>query len=349
MLAVTRLSGDRRALGYGHGEAHGATIQAGLEAYARLFHDFAGLDWGQARRDALALLPAIEAHFPAILDEVDGIARGAGVEMEDILVLNCRSEIALTHAGDGCSAFSLWQGGQQWLAQNWDWRGDLGAAVVALELRGEDAPALLSLGEAGMVAKIGLNAHGLGVCLNAIRSRTCGEGLPIHFALRRWLEERDFATALAHLEETRVASPAHFLVADARGHALGLEVNPGPAGRLTPRDGVVTHTNHLCDPGLRQRLRDYPRPDSGPRLARLDERLSPPPAAADGEALFEILGDHQGFPHGLCRHPAPQQPAAERMETLFGVVMNLNRRELWIRLGKPCQATSQRLSLAPAG
>ncbi|WP_355660717.1 C45 family peptidase [Halomonas salifodinae] len=345
MLAVTRLSGDRHALGYAHGEAHGVAIQASLEVYARLFHDFAGLDWAQARRDALALLPAIEARFPAILDEVDGIARGAGVEMEDILVLNCRSEIALTHANDGCSAFSLHRHGQQWLAQNWDWRGDQQANLVALEIRGDDAPALLSLGEAGMVAKIGLNEHGLGVCLNAIRSRTCGDGLPIHFALRHWLEGRDFDKALASLERGGVASPAHFLVASGEGRALGLEVNPGPYGRLPPRDGVVTHTNHLCDPGLRARLADYPRPDSGPRLARLGERLTPPPEAPDAEALFEILGDHQGYPYSLCRHPDPDQPEAERMETLFGVVMNLGRRELWLRLGKPCQASSQRLSL----
>ncbi|WP_431024642.1 C45 family autoproteolytic acyltransferase/hydolase [Halomonas sp. H5] len=347
MLAVTRLSGGRHDLGYAHGAAHATAIQASLAAYARLFHDFAGLDWPQARRDALALLPAIEARFPAILDEVDGIARGAGVEVEDILVLNCRSEIALTHAGDGCSAFGLQRHGQQWLAQNWDWRGDQQANLVALEIRGDKAPALLSLGEAGMVAKIGMNEHGLGVCLNAIRSRTCGDGLPIHFALRQWLEGRDFDNALATLESGGVASPAHFLVASDTGRALGLEVNPGPAGRLTPRDGVVTHTNHLCDPGLRTRLADYPRPDSGPRLGRLDALLSPPPEAPDAEALFEILSDHHGYPYSLCRHPDPDQPEAERMETLFGVVMNLDRRELWLRLGKPCRASSQRLVLAP--
>ncbi|MDY7116494.1 C45 family peptidase [Halomonas sp. SSL-5] len=339
-MQLTHLTGSRRDIGLGHGRAHAPLIHASIAVYDRLFQDFVGLDWGQARREAERFGAMIERRFPAILEEMAGIAEGAGLELADILTLNCRSEISLTQASGGCSAFALQRGGDQWLAQNWDWRADQLDNVVALHIEGDDAAPLVSIGEAGMVAKIGMNAHGIGVCLNAIRSQTCGEGLPIHVALRKILESPDPAGALAVAQRDRVCSPAHFLVASAAGEALGLEVHPGEPGRLPPRGGVVTHTNHLYDAAVTCQVEDFPRPDSRPRLARLDALLGefPDHTPVEEARLFEILGDHHGHPLSICRHFNPDQPAEERMETLFGVVMNLTERRLTLRHGKPCES-----------
>ncbi|PAU77155.1 C45 family autoproteolytic acyltransferase/hydolase [Halomonas salipaludis] len=337
MLDVTHLHGSRRAIGLAHGQRHAAQIRRSIAVYDRLFQDFVGLDWAAAKREAQRFVPAIERGFAAILDELAGIAQGAGLERDDILTLNCRSEISLTQASGGCSAFSLHQHGHQWLAQNWDWRADQLDNVVILRIEGDDAPPLVSVGEAGMVAKIGLNAHGLGVCLNAIRSQTCGDGLPIHFALRKILESDGFASARRIIEEDRVASPAHFLVASADGQAAGFEVQPGPPGVLEPSEGRVTHTNHLYAEAATACVADFPKPDSHVRLRRLDELLDPPPAASVG-ALFEVLSDHHNAPMAICKHTDPGMPEAERMETLFAVVMTLDERTLHLRHGYPCEA-----------
>ncbi|MBS0712233.1 hypothetical protein KFO65_13960, partial [Enterococcus faecalis] len=58
----------------------------------------------------------------------------------------------------------------------------------------------------------------------------------------------------------------------------------------------------------------------------------------DEALLFDVLSDHQGAPLSICRHFNPDQPAEERMETLFSVVMNLNERRLTLRHGKPCES-----------
>ncbi|WP_148252056.1 C45 family autoproteolytic acyltransferase/hydolase [Aidingimonas lacisalsi] len=343
-MQVTELRGDRHTIGALHGSRHADEIHRGMAVYDHLFHDFVGLDWPTARRQAQRFLPAIERHFPAILDEIVGLAHGAGVDFDDILTLNCRSEISLTQANGGCSAFSLARG-NQWLAQNWDWRADQQHNVVALRIATNDAPALISLGEAGMLAKIGLNEVGVGVGLNAIRSRTCGTGLPIHVALRKILESPDFAAAKRVATDDRVASPAHFLLAGSGGDAVGLEVQPDPPGEISPHDGIVTHTNHLCaSPGLA----DFPRADSHSRLDRLQRCLDnaclkdmrTEPDEINVETLFAILSDHDNSPVSICRHHNPAQPESERMETLFSVVMNLDRRELHVRLGKPCRPLS---------
>ncbi|MBD3898361.1 peptidase C45 acyl-coenzyme A--6- aminopenicillanic acid acyl-transferase [Halomonas sp. ML-15] len=337
MLDVTHLRGSRHAIGLAHGQRHAAQIHQSIDVYDRLFQDFVGLDWAAARQVALRFMPAIERGFPAILDELEGIAQGAGLHRDDILTLNCRSEISLTQASGGCSAFSLYQQGQQWLAQNWDWRADQLDNVVVLRIEGDDAPPLVSVGEAGMLAKIGLNAHGLGVCLNAIRSQTCGDALPIHVALRKILESDGFASAQRVIEEDRVASPAHFLVASADGQAAGFEVQPGPPGVLEPSGGRVTHTNHLYSEAATACVADFPKPDSSVRLRRLDELLDPPPEASVS-ALFDLLSDHQNAPMSICKHTDPGLPEAERMETLFAVVMTLDERTLHLRHGYPCEA-----------
>lgn len=338
MLDLTHLHGSRSAIGLAHGHCHGERIRRSIHVYDRLFQDFVGLDWAAARTEARRFLPAIERHFPAILDELEGIARGAELDIDDLLALNCRSEISLTRASGGCSAFALHNDGSQWLAQNWDWRADQFDNVVALHIAGDDAPPLVSIGEAGMVAKIGMNAHGIGVCLNAIRSRTCGDGLPIHFALRKILESRDVAAARQVVEHDRVASPAHILIASANGQACGLEAHPGVPGEIPARNGRVTHTNHLYAETLTAHLEDFPRPDSHTRLQRLDSLLDQP-LSASHETLFDLLSDHHGAPMAICRHTNHAQPEAERMETLFSVVMNLGERRLYLRHGYPCQAS----------
>ncbi|QEM83580.1 C45 family autoproteolytic acyltransferase/hydolase [Halomonas binhaiensis] len=346
-MHVTELSGSRFDIGHTHARLHRQAIIDSIDVYDRMFHDMVGLHWHEARLDAERFLPMIEQRFPEILEEMAGLAQGIGGELLDILTLNCRSEISLTRASGGCSAVSILQREAQWLAQNWDWRADQGRHLVALRIRGDDTPALISIGEAGMVAKIGLNECGIGVALNAIRSATCGDGLPIHVALRRILESRSFSAAEA-VVNAGVCAPAHFLIADGQGHSLGCEVHSGSPGRLEPRDGVVTHTNHLISDAATHWLDDYPKPDSWTRLERLNELVEQLPRdhALDPERLFAMLGDHSEGRESLCRHFDPSEPETERMETLFSVAMNLTSRELWLRFGKPC-STQRSVRLTP--
>ncbi|MGQ7248525.1 C45 family autoproteolytic acyltransferase/hydrolase [Halomonas sp. V046] len=352
-MQLTELSGSRFDIGLTHGRLHKAAIIASIDVYDRMFHAMVGLRWHEARRDAERFLPMIEQRFPDIIEEMDGMAQGIDGDLSDILTLNCRSEISLTRASGGCSAFSLAHQGHQWLAQNWDWRADQGEHLVALRIHAPGAPSLISVGEAGMVAKVGLNDRGVGVALNAIRSATCGEGLPIHVALRKILESHSAEEAEA-VAMHGVCAPAHFLIADGSGQACGYEVHAGQPGRLPPRHGVVSHTNHLVSDSATHWLEDFPKPDSWARLSRLDtlleslqaelnlpqhdgQREAPNQEAPPGpERLFALLGDHEPGQESLCRHFASEVPEDERMETLFSVVMDLSAGVLWLRHGKPC-------------
>ena len=65
--------------------------------------------------------PYLQTSWPQYLDEMHGVAEGAGVAFDDILALNVRTEIAFGAFNDGCTAIS-WRGTHtSILAQNWDW------------------------------------------------------------------------------------------------------------------------------------------------------------------------------------------------------------------------------------
>lgn len=67
--------------------------------------------------------------------------------------------------------------------------------------------------EAGIIGKIGCNDAGIGVCLNALRTSTCRNKVPIHLELRAILDSSTFSEAVASVQKDQMASPAHFLIA----------------------------------------------------------------------------------------------------------------------------------------
>lgn len=181
--------------------------------YARLFAH-CGIDWTAACARALGYREAIAAVDGDLLDEMAGIAQGAGLDLAEVLALNCRSEIlppsflgesdpeaaarALAAnralglpdwldgapldpaAGDGeCTAMAVAAtasaNGHTWFAQNWDWIGRQRPALVLLRSHDGRGTAFTTLTEAGMLAKIGVNSHGFALGLNILRSR--GDGV----------------------------------------------------------------------------------------------------------------------------------------------------------------------------
>ena len=208
-LAVAGKPGD---LGLAQGRAFATQIRANLEFYLQWLSQ-SGQIPRSARLFELAsgFAPVLEERFPYMLEEIDGIARGAAMQLEEILLINARTDImALVEAElaakkvPACTALAL-QGrvrGKQILAlgQNWDWNPVLAEAPVVLRLQPDNSPALMTLVEAGMIGKIGFNENRLGVCLNflshqadgrrtkasAFRFTACFEPRWIAHRLTRW-------------------------------------------------------------------------------------------------------------------------------------------------------------------
>ena len=115
---------------------------------------------------------------------------------DDILTLNCRSEITFQSGStntDGCTTVSVTperaEHGDTLLCQTWDWKMALRECVLLLQVKKPGKPEIITLVEAGTLAKMGMNSAGVGILLNALASDCKAEGVPLLLALRGILED----------------------------------------------------------------------------------------------------------------------------------------------------------------
>jgi len=333
--------------GVQHSTAARPQVAVSLATYERLFRDFAGIEWDQAKALGEAYGDAIGRFDPESLDELRGVAAGSGFELSEILALNARSEIALgPRMIDGCTAFAAFgraaRNETTVLAQNWDWRASQRDAFVTFLISRPGKPDITMLTEAGIIGKIGFNALGLGVCLNAIvTDQVTPTGTPLHVVLRGILESRNLGEAIETVARASIASAANFLIAQQGVGAVDIEALPAGIDVLLPERDVLVHTNHLLSPKFAavNDLEVHVLPDSYPRLARARRLLEDNHGQLAPETAQEILRDHANEPDGICRHEDDVgDPEGKRLQSVFSVVMDLERRQLSVTDGPPCSS-----------
>ena len=345
-------TGSYAEMGAAIGAATAPLVAGNLASYRRRFRDHAGLsdadvmEWGSRyRRIAAAYDTDIEA-------ALTGLAEGAGQPPELIFALNARTEMLygtnhanVAQADDGCTSLAVLgshtRDGHTLLAQNWDWHAEQGPVTFLVATRDEEGFTVLTLAEAGMLAKSGLNSAGIGVCANLLvsdRDRG-GAGVPYHLLLRGVLQSPTMARAhRAVLPHTRISS-GNLLIADRGGEAINFEVAPDDFGYLLPRDGAITHANHFES--------DIPVKDLRRSLSALTLLRSPrarrllEPALASRavtwETIRQVLNDHYSFPDGICRHASPLDDPADAIITVYSIVMDLDAGKLRIASAPTCE------------
>jgi len=348
---VIDLAGQPFDLGLAHGRALAREIQDNFATYRDLIRGYAGLEEKRILELASLFKPLLAKEAPHLLEEMEGLAKGAGVSLETILAINVRTELVYPDqlAGE-CTSIGLsgarTADGRPLLAQNWDWKPEIRARAALFRIKPSQGPGILTFCEAGQVAKIGFNEHGLGVAMNILFTGGVQIGLPVHVLLRLVLERAaDVAQARDLVLQARRASSSHFLLADAGGAILGIETTPETVGQIQPANGAVVHTNHFCDPALAQRDMGLALiPDSPVRLERIRELIAGRDKW-DAGGLKEILADHQSGPPSICRHVNPADPAHAQMATLGSFIFDLSRLKAQVACGQPCQNEYQEVKL----
>jgi isopenicillin-N N-acyltransferase-like protein len=331
---------------YERGRQYGAhavdAIHQNVGAYLRLVEFHAGLGRQAALTAAEAFGPLIEAHAPDLLIEMRGIADGAGCDLVDVLLINARSEL-MGFMGE-CTALAaapeVTAEQRVLLGQNWDWYAAIEPDPVLLRIRQPDRPEILTLTEAGQVAKIGLNSAGLGVCLNFLSHKHRGQGLPVHVILRQMLGCAHLGDAIHAAYGVPRGGAANIPVAHAEGEILDLELTATDADFLYADSGWQVHTNHF--ESVRLREGDTGLPVSMSTLARAARarRLLSVVAAqrqVSVDTFRGIFRDHAYGPYAICRHAVPAELPLQQTATRASVIMDLTTRTLHLAAGQPCQ------------
>lgn len=348
------LTGTPHQRGVAYGDAAASRVRRSVEAYRSVFSALAGWDWDRVVDEAMRYEPAIEAFGPSYLEEMKGIAEGADLEYGDILAINTRTEVmfaakARKATGRGeCSAFGVLPSrsadGHLLIGQNWDWLVHCFDTVVILEVEQEDLPNYLTVVEAGLLAKTGMNSAGLGVVTNAlVTTDDRGEpGIPYHVMLRALMDATTLSAALATLQAGNRSSSANYLIGHRDGVCLDVEAAPGDFSRiflLQPDDGMLLHTNHFISPRFDGTdVSIWAMPDSPVRLQRLQSLVDGHAEPIDVQTVGAWLGDHVNYPAGVCCHPDTTLPETEQDATVVSAIMDVTEGRMWIADGHPCTA-----------
>lgn len=330
------VSGTPQQRGLQYGEQAADRIVLGIENYKATFSR-SGVEWPEARDIAASFIPELRRREPELLEEMQSIARGANVDLEEVLALNCRTEIMYRRNGDvdeptdGCTGIiaspNATHSGRLLHAQNWDWRDECSETAVVLRIHYDNGLVLLTQTEAGILARCGLNNHGIALTGNFLkcdRDNSPG-GIPIPFIRRRILEQSSLNDAIDVVYKTPKSFSTNLMISHAGGEGINLETVPGETFSIQPDNGLLVHANHFESTAAQARVVDRGiavTPCTLYRGRRVRDSLAPHLGKLTFEHIKTALSDKFGAPDGVCADPN-EEPDGSVHSTVATILMDV--------------------------
>lgn len=343
-FVLVQASGTYRELGRAVGEAARDQVRASLDFYREGFEVMTGgtLTFAEAERRSAAYEAQARRWLPHLVEELEGLAEGAGVPLAPLMVLNCGEEFTSSEpaAGDFCTAVAVAAGGRHVVGHNMDWYVIDVVNNVLFDLTVPDGTRIMGLAGAPYLLMLGMTSRGIGNVSNSVHSNDNRIGVPNAF-VRRWsleaptLEEARDRGLLAG----RARGTNHFL-ADTAGRLWDLETS-ATASAFTDHSaaGFMAHTNHYAAPAMAP-FEGVAHEESRVRLATAERLLADGLARGDDpvELVTRVLRCHDPSPEqAICGHPDESVAPAERVMTVGSMVCDLDERRLHVCAGPPCE------------
>ncbi|MEV0590039.1 C45 family peptidase [Nonomuraea cavernae] len=272
---------------------------------------------------------ALFAWHPALGDELESIAAGAGITVVELGLLNSRTEILAVAPPQGSGECSTVvragaEGGPV-AFQTWDWHPRLVPDAVLWRYSPTPGRWVKTFTEPGMLAKIGLNSAGLGANFNFLHHRAdgSGDGVPVHAIARRVLDEAGTVREAVDIARSARVSASTAITVTAvapAAEAVSIELTPAGAVVIPVRaDGWLIRTNHLLGAEFRDADVRQPTSTSLPRYEHLDKALAG--GVPDG-GLPELAGrlcGEAGAEAPICMREDPRLPEPARRRTMLTI------------------------------
>lgn len=330
---ILDLRGDARAIGRQHGRALREPIRAFLaDRLARINAVLPEPTSLAALRPTLhAYRRAIGGALPALLEEVDALAEGAGIGPDEALLLQLRRELTgyrRVRSGGDCSTLCVAGARGPLLAQTIDLNGGMAPQLNLLRIEhAATGRRVLLLSFTGLLGYLGMNDRGLAIGLNLLLAGDWRPGVPGYMAIRHLLDRADTVEqALALLRTLPLASSRSYTLCDRQRRCV-VECLPGTVHELPA--AVQAHTNHFLDPALavHDELNPFARTSSRRRLDACERWLAGRDAPAQARDLFRLFAVPP-----LC---VPQTAELRRECTVGAVVMDPVAGVMHVQRGTP--------------
>jgi isopenicillin-N N-acyltransferase-like protein len=344
-IPLIEARGTHREVGRRIGEEARPQIKAMLAQIRQHLPD--GVAWEEMIAQSQLCLPPSRAALPRCVEELEGIAEGAGAPFEEIFLSMCEElwEPAMRPGGRGCTDLAArgraTADGHTLVAHTNDLGPKAEESLVILKIRAGDEPEILAVSPGGVGISAGFNAAGISLTGNEVSASDVRIGVPRLLVVRAILAARRLGEAMDACLLPGRASSYNNVIADAHGEVYSMEGSATDCAPLYIEGDLLAHANHYVAPAMRRFEADRNaiggsviRYNRARRLLRENYgRLSP-------ERFQEMLADHADYPTSICKHGVESV-------TAFSLIVDLDERRAWIGRGRPCQTTFYTYTLQP--
>jgi len=342
---LIEVSGTHHEMGRQIGEAARDQVQHSV-SNARLLIDAAygtlELTWKGAQIQSRKYLPFAEERYPQYVDEMRGIAEGANVSFDDIVVLNVMEAVTMDALHlTRCTSFAVnderTADGHVLAAHNEDWVPEDENDVFVISARPDKEPPFLAMTYGGLLPNVGFNAFGIAQLIDSVYPSDSRIGIPRLVVARAVLSSRRISGAIGRtLIEQRAAGYNHLLVHES-GEMYSIEVSARKFEILYAHDGYMVHTNHFLDPQMKKVEKDPEELLSSRVRYFRASRLLHQNKQHTIKSLQAIQKDHVNIPNSICNHNIEGLDPLDREKTISAMVIDLTAREMHITWGNPCE------------
>lgn len=331
---------------------------------------------------------AIKKWTPDLLDEIKGLAEGAGIDFDTMFAFQLVDEFwvhadALVgqafqpasgaerqtgkpdlHRALHCSSLGFSKRGKEpaCVAQNLDLDTYYDGFQIVLHIKHQGS----NIEEfvvtcAGCIGSNGMNNRSIGVCSNTLAGlASCQDGLPVACVIRGVLQQRTEADAVAFVERVKHATGQNYMIGGPE-HAYSFECSANKVVRYKPagQDAVVWHSNHPLvntDNANGHKNRQERNEDkeglenSKARLQCLERRLGKGLGGNWLARIKETLASHDSDEHPVCGSGGNHEYFTKiGLFTFAATIMVLSDEpHLYIAPGPPDRTAYQKLTFVKA-
>jgi hypothetical protein len=235
--SLTVISGKPRE----RGRLYGSTFQKQIHAFLKqeIYQPFN--DKPATREDMLRYAAAcakeIRAYSPIIHAELEGMAEGARLPLDEIVLITLHEE--LYHRGqlpkvEHCTAVAVGppdtRDGHTYVGQTWDWMPSVFGQSTMLHWKRDEGPSLLAYAYPGLWVGAGMNSAGIALTWTSAdlgkKDQMARVGIPSYVLLAHLLYQDSLDAAVKEAQRAPNAGWFTFVLADAQGNLVNIEGSP---------------------------------------------------------------------------------------------------------------------------
>lgn len=231
---LTVITGKPRERGRAYGKQFKAAIGDFLDK--EIFKAF--VQPKQPTRDdmlryAAACAKEVKAFAPLIHDEMEGMAEGSGLSLEQVTLITLHEE--LWHRGDlpkvpHCTGIAVGpaagKAGDTFVGQTWDWMESVRGLSRMLLWKRPEGPAVLAYAFPGLWVGAGLNDAGVALVWTSAGSGGPRVGIPSYVLIAQMLYQDSLKAALEEARRAKHAGYFTFVLGDGEGRLANVEGSP---------------------------------------------------------------------------------------------------------------------------